>query len=170
MCGRYSSLFLDFSAEPVFSRFPEDKHTMEGERVVFRVKVSGVPHPKLTWYHNGVEVVADYSRELGEDGTLSMPSSESKHSGVYKLLAVNRAGSSEKEVKLFVKREGEPSPFVARKQISFSPIPVDNFGQYVASGHANDNRVFRDQYTVSHQIRERGGIVCECVSVFPGTG
>ncbi|CAI8028519.1 Receptor-type tyrosine-protein phosphatase alpha [Geodia barretti] len=120
---------------------------MEGERVVFRVKVSGVPHPKLTWYHNGVEVAADYSRELGEDGTLSMPSAESKHSGVYKLLAVNRAGSMEKEVKLFVKREGEPSPFVARKQISFSPILVDNFGQYVASGHDNDNRVFRDQYT-----------------------
>ena len=140
---------LNCTPEPVILRFPEDKHAREGERVVLRVKVSGVPQPKLTWYHDGVEVTPDYSRDLAEDGTLSMPSSEAKHSGVYKLLAVNRAGSMEKEVKLFVKREGEPSPFVARKQITFSPVPVDSFGQYVASGHANDNRVFRDQYTVS---------------------
>ena len=140
---------LHFTPEPVILKFPADKHAREGERVVLRVKVSGVPQPKLTWYHDGVEVTPDYSRDLAEDGTLSMPSSEAKHSGVYKLLAVNRAGSMEKEVKLFVKREGEPSPFVARKQITFSPVPVDSFGQYVASGHANDNRVFRDQYTVS---------------------
>ena len=62
----------------------------------FHVKVTGVPHPNLTWYHNGVEVKADYSRDLAEDGSLSLPSSESKHSGVYRLVALNSAGRAER--------------------------------------------------------------------------
>ena len=134
--------------EPTITKFPEDKHVLEGEKVAFKVKVSGVPQPKLTWYHDGVEVVADYSTELSEDGSLTIPSAETKHSGIYQLVAVNMAGSMEKVVKLFVKKEGEPSPFVARKQITFSPVPVPQFGDYVARSHANDNRDFRDHYTV----------------------
>ena len=136
-------------SEPKITKFPDDKHMLEGERVVFRVKVTGVPQPKLRWYHDGEEVVADYSKELSEDGSLTMPSAETQHSGVYQLVAVNKAGSMEREVKLFVKKEGEPSPYMARKQISFSPIPVDQLGDSVAKSHASDNRDFRDQYTVS---------------------
>ena len=70
--------------------FPDDKQVLVGEEVVFRVKVTGVPVPELTWYHNGEELVADYSKDLAEDGSLTMPSAE--HSGVYQLVAVNRAG------------------------------------------------------------------------------
>ena len=146
----YVGVLCYFSAEPSIARFPSgDKHAMEGERVVFRVRVTGSPQPKLTWYHDGVEVKADYSKELAEDGSFTMPSAETKLSGVYQLVAVNPAGRVEREVKLFVKKEGEPSPFVARKQTSFSPVLVAAFGQYVASCHANDNRIFRDQYSVS---------------------
>ena len=146
----YVGVLCYFSAEPSIARFPsEDKHAMEGERVVFQVEVTGSPQPKLTWYHDGVEVKGDYSKELAEDGSLTMPSAETKHSGVYQLVAVNLAGRVERGVKLFVKKEGEPSPFVAGKQISFSPVLVAAFGQYVASCHANDNRIFRDQYSVS---------------------
>ena len=116
---------------------------------MFKVRVTGSPQPKLMWYHDGEEVVADYSKELGDDGSLTMPSTETKHSGVYQLVASNKAGSMEREVKLFVKKEGEPSPYVARKHITFSPIPVEGFGEYVARYHSNDNREFRDQYSVS---------------------
>ena len=56
----------------------------------------GTPRPKLTWYHNGVEVMADYPKELAEDGSLTMPSAELKHSGVYQLVAVNPAGRAER--------------------------------------------------------------------------
>ena len=48
----------------VIVRFPEDTYVQEGEGVLFHVKVTGVPHPNLTWYHNGVEVKQDYSRDL----------------------------------------------------------------------------------------------------------
>ena len=71
--------------------------------MLLRVKVTGVIHPKLVWYHDGVEVVEDYSRELAGDGSLSLPCSETKHSEVYKLVASNPAGKVEREVRLEVK-------------------------------------------------------------------
>ena len=57
------------------------------------------------WYHNREEVIADYSKELPEDGSLTMPSAELKHSGIYQLVAVNLSGKVEREVKLSVESE-----------------------------------------------------------------
>ena len=62
----------------------------------------GTPQPELTWYHNGDVVVADYSRELAEDGSLNLPSVEDRHTGTYKLVAQNSAGRREKEVSFAV--------------------------------------------------------------------
>ena len=128
--------------------FPEDMEVFEGEEVVFRVKVTGFPQPKMTWYHNGEEVVADYSQKLTEDGSLIMPSTKPKHSGVYQLVVINEAGSEEKSVGLLVKNEGQKYSNMAKKQTSFSPIPVEEFGDYVYKCHANDNKEFKDQYAV----------------------
>ena len=128
--------------------FPEDIRVFEGEEVVFRVKVTGFPQPKMTWYHNGEEVVADYSQKLAVDGSLIMPSADPKHSGVYQLVVINEAGSEERRVKIFVKREGEKYSNTAKKQTSFSLIPVEEFGDYVCKCHANDNKEFKDQYAV----------------------
>ena len=130
-------------------KFPEDKHAMEGQTVLLTVEVTGSPQPKLTWYHNGEEVVADYSRELTEDGSLTMPSAEAKHSGVYQLVAQNPAGRKEREVKLSVEGEGQASPNPAKSQlIQLSAIAIDDFGDFVAQSHASNNSDFRDQYTV----------------------
>ena len=86
-------------------QFPEETHVVEGEGVLFQVKVTGSPTPRLTWYQNGEMVTADYSMELAKDGTLTLPSVESRHSGMYKLVAQNPAGKAEKEVRLFVQAE-----------------------------------------------------------------
>ena len=127
--------------------FPDDRQVLEGEEVVFRVKVTGVPVPELTWYHNGEELVADYSKDLAEDGSLTMPSAEIKHSGVYQLVAVNRAGRVEKEVMLCVNQE---SQLLGTKKVVFdSAIPVEKFGDYVSKCHANDNEDFIVQFNVS---------------------
>ena len=128
--------------------FPDDTQVIEGEEVVFRVKVTGDPQPKVTWYHNGEEVTADYSKDLAADGSITFPSAELKHSGVYQLVAKNNAGSVEKRVSLFVQQESQQSVHVDNKQISFSPIPVGEFGDYVCKCHANDNEDFRIQYSV----------------------
>ena len=89
-------------------------------------------------------MVADYSREVAEDGSLTLPSAETKHSGVYQLVAQNPAGRKERE------EEGQPSPKLAKsQQIQLSAIAIDNFGDFVAQNHASNNSDFRDQYTVS---------------------
>ena len=123
----------------------------EGEGVLFRVRVTGAPKPKLTWYHNGVEVVADYSKELAEDGSLTMPSAETKHSGVYQLVAVNKAGKTQREVKLQVDPEGmeEQMEEPSYESVTLSgPIPVALFGDHVEQKHSKNNKPFKDEYEV----------------------
>ena len=118
------------------------------------MEVTGAPPPKLTWYHNGEEVVSDYSKELAEDGSLTMPSAETKHSGVYQLVALNPAGRAEREVKLTVEVEGgaeEVDP--AYDEVAMSgAIPVDRFGSHVEQRHTKNNKPFKDEYEVRKSI------------------
>ena len=126
---------------------------MEGERVSFGVRVTGTPDPKLIWYHNGVEVVPDYSRELAEDGTLTLPSAETKHSGVYQLVAHNPGGRAEREVRLTVREEEEEKRGVstAPELVPSAGLPVTLFGNFVEKCHSNQNQAFQDQYQVNTQ-------------------
>ena len=68
---------------------------MVGEGALFQVKVTGPPHAKLVWYHNGEEVVPDYFREIMKDGSLTMSSVEVGHTGTYKMVAENDARKKE---------------------------------------------------------------------------
>ena len=81
----------------------------------FRVVVRGYPQPSLTWYHDGTQVMSDYSMEIQHDGSLSINFSELKHSGVYRLLASNNRGSAEREVRLIVTQE-EKEPAATESQ------------------------------------------------------
>lgn len=112
------------------------------------MKVSGHPKPTLLWYHDGNKVEADYATEIGEDGSLTIPSAEPRHTGIYQLVAENSAGSMEKEVKVFVHVEGEATPAVQKRLMVLQAVPMSNFGRFVADNHANNNRGFRDQYAV----------------------
>ena len=134
-------------------KFPEDTYVQEGEGVLFQVKVTGVPHPNLTWYHNGVEVKEDYSRDLSEDGSLIMPSAESKHSGVYKLVVHNTAGRVEREVRLIVEEENQHIPLSIAL---YTSIPVSKFGDHVEKYHKRSNKGFQDEY----QVMLRLGLTC----------
>ena len=81
------------SLEPVIEEFPDDTTAVEGEGVFFKVVVSGKPEPTLTWYHNKKELTPNYSQEIERDGSLSIPSTELKHGGIYRLVARNSLGS-----------------------------------------------------------------------------
>ena len=117
--------------------------------MLFGVKVTGVPHPNLTWYHNGVEVKEDYSRDLSEDGSLIMPSAESKHSGVYKLVVHNTAGRVEREVRLTVEEENQSRPVLVRSPVPMAAIPVSQFGNHVENYHKRSNQGFKEKYQVA---------------------
>ena len=123
-------------------------HVTEGESVLLHVKVTGTPKPTLVWYFEGQELQPDYSIDLAEeDGSVSIPSAETRHAGVYKLVATNKAGSVEKEVMLFVHNEEEDVPDVV-DQKELRPVPVAEFGKYVEEHHVNDNQQFGKQYKV----------------------
>ena len=145
---QYLKSFLSPLA-PDIMQFPEETHVVEGESVLFQVKVTGTPVPKLTWYHNGEEVFADYSNILEDDGTLTLPSVETKHSGSYKLVAQNQAGQKEKELWLFVKEENtEDKVAMAKPVTNFSAIPVGFFGSHVERHHSKNNQGFINEYEV----------------------
>ena len=54
----------------------------EGEEVFFAVKVNGQPQSTLIWYRDGKEFQSDYSQEIKRNGSLSLPSTETRHTGV----------------------------------------------------------------------------------------
>ena len=115
----------------------------------FKLKVSGEPQPKVTWYHDGEPVKADYASDIESDGSLAIPSAELKHSGVYKAVATNQHGSEERELKLMVNEEGGAStPVAIDDTVSSRPIPIPEFGKYVAELHANSNQPFKDLFQV----------------------
>ena len=137
-------------AEPTIVDFPSDTNITEGEGVFFKIKVSGVPQSTVTWYHDGEPIKTDYAREIESDGSLAIPSTERKHSGVYKAVVINRHGSEERELNLTVSEEGGASSTIAiADMVSSSPIPIPEFGKYVAELHANSNQRFKDLYRVS---------------------
>ena len=129
--------------------FPLDTSVTEGEGVYFKIKVSGEPQSTVTWYHDGEPVRADYAHEIEADGSLAIPSTEPKHSGIYKAVAANQHGSEEREIKLMVNEEGGASTAVAvGDMVSSRPIPIPEFGKYVAELHVNSNQPFKDLYQV----------------------
>ena len=138
-------------AEPRIIQFPVGTiRVVEGERVQFDVKVTGDPQPKLTWYHEGEEVVTNYSIDVGLDGGLSIPCTEPIHTGLYQLVAVNSAGRAERQVQLFVRREEQTmTQQNTNNKVSLTPVNVLDFEEYVASGHANENVLFKEQFNVS---------------------
>ena len=98
--------------EPEFEEFPRDTHVTEGEEVFFAVKVNGQPQPTLIWYCDGKGIQSDYSQGIKTDGSLSLPSTETRHTGVYQLVAKNSVGSAEKEGScLSTSRERRLLPF-----------------------------------------------------------
>ncbi|XP_064393132.1 uncharacterized protein LOC135340597 isoform X2 [Halichondria panicea] len=132
--------------EPSIVEFPSDTHATEGEEVYLRVKVGGHPPPSLTWYHDGRKVTADYATELDQDGGVSFSSVEAKHAGVYKLVVTGASGSTTQQlVKVTVMSEsGKASE--GMEGVDYAPIPVTEFGAYVADLHASSNKKFKDLY------------------------
>ena len=140
---------LECFLEPQITKFPSDTTVIEGEGVYFKIKMSGEPQPTVIWYHDGEPVRADYAREIEANGSLAIPSAELKHSGVYKAVAANQHGSEEREIKLMVNEEGGASTYIAiDDMVSSRPIPISEFGKYVAELHTNLNQPFKDLYQV----------------------
>ena len=113
--------------------------------------MSGKPTPTYAWYHDGNAVEPDYAHEIHEDGSLVILTAEIEHQGTYKFVAVNSSGRVEEELVLTIVQEGtrEARKINGDANAKTGPIPVSNFGVFVAESHANSNKGFRSQYSVS---------------------
>ncbi len=74
---------------------------------LFLVTVSaGSPHPKVRWFKNGLEI---HPEQLGfsvaRDGALVISAVSASHSGDFKCVASNEAGSVERKTRLKVNGE-----------------------------------------------------------------
>ena len=122
-----------------------------GEYVIMYVSVYGNPTPKITWYHGNESVLSDGTIEIGEDGTLSIPSMEARHVGNYKLVATNEHGFCEAEMELHM--ESEDSSRLHRAlsmslMIDSAPVPISSLEEYIASHHARCNEPFQHEFLV----------------------
>jgi len=117
-----------------------------------QTSVSDARHKGCDVHHSlqDNEVVYENTdKTLEEDGTLSLPSAETKHSGMYKLVAENHVGRKEKEVRLFVKEENTQDEVAPTKPATnFSAIPVGFFGSHVENNHSKNNQGFINEYEV----------------------
>lgn len=120
--------------------------------MILYVTVSGSPPPLLTWYHNKESVITNSSFDVSGDGTLSIPSMEEQHVGVYRLVASNSYGSCYEEMELSIESE---DTFTLRRaesiasMIDSAPVPVSSIQEYVSLHHRKNNEAFHFQFLVS---------------------
>ncbi|XP_028847169.1 titin-like [Denticeps clupeoides] len=92
--------------KPVFVMKPSSFKCSEGQTARFDLKVVGRPMPDTFWFHNGQQVVNDYTHKIvvKEDGTQSMivvPAMPGD-SGEWTVVAQNRAGKTSVSMTLTV--------------------------------------------------------------------
>ena len=134
--------------------FPSTTSVEEGHRVELNVLVTGTPPLTFNWYHDGQLITEDYAHEITEDGSLIIITAEESHKGTYRFVANNFSGTADQQVMLVIAKEGTDEAKAlyenAKLQTNIEPIPVKDFGTFVADSHANSNDKFRLQYNVSY--------------------
>ena len=141
---------------PVIVEFPSTISVEEGHKVEFTVHVTGTPPLTFNWYHDGQLVTEDYAHEIMEDGSLIIFTAEESHKGTYRFVANNSVGTVDQQVILVIAKEGTDEAKAlngdAKLQVNIGPIPVKDFGTFVADSHANSDDKFRLQYDVSYLL------------------
>ncbi|XP_069326391.1 titin isoform X5 [Eulemur rufifrons] len=106
--------------KPVFVLKPTSFKCLEGQTARFDLKVVGRPMPETLWFHDGQQIVNDYTHKvvIKEDGTQSLiiaPATPSD-SGDWTVIAQNRAGRSSISVLLTVEAvEHQVKPMFVEK-------------------------------------------------------
>ncbi|NXA32886.1 TITIN protein, partial [Eudromia elegans] len=92
--------------KPVFVLKPTSFKCLQGQTARFDLKVVGRPMPETYWFHNGQQVVNDYTHKIviKEDGTQSLiiVPAMPEDSGEWAVIAQNRAGKASVSMTLTV--------------------------------------------------------------------
>uniref|UniRef100_A0A3Q2R0M3 Ig-like domain-containing protein n=1 Tax=Fundulus heteroclitus TaxID=8078 RepID=A0A3Q2R0M3_FUNHE len=106
--------------KPVFVLKPSSIKCCEGQTARFDLKVVGRPMPETYWFHNGQQIVNDFTHKIviKEDGTQSLiiVPAVPKDSGEWTVVAQNRGGRTSVSVTLSVEaRESVSRPQFVEK-------------------------------------------------------
>ncbi|KAL5486539.1 hypothetical protein EMCRGX_G019033 [Ephydatia muelleri] len=142
---------------PSIKEFPSDSDVVDGEEVVFNVRVTGYPRPSFIWYQNGTKMTTDHSFTLGEDGSLVIHTTEMGHAGVYELEVANELGVDRRRVSLGV--YGSEIELPGDYQMTMPAVPLAKFGPYVAKNHEKNNTGFNNQYRSLESTTKRPSTV-----------
>uniref|UniRef100_A0A3P8UKD4 Ig-like domain-containing protein n=1 Tax=Cynoglossus semilaevis TaxID=244447 RepID=A0A3P8UKD4_CYNSE len=92
--------------KPVFVMKPSSIKCSEGQTARFDLKVVGRPMPDTYWFHNGQQIINDYTHKIviKEDGVQSLiiVPALPQDSGEWTVVAQNRAGRTTVTVNLSV--------------------------------------------------------------------
>lgn len=73
---------------------------------LFPISSAGSPRPKARWFKNGLEIHPEQSElSVARDGALVISAASASHSGDFKCVATNEAGSVERKTRLKVNGE-----------------------------------------------------------------
>ncbi|KAM6930619.1 hemicentin-1 [Xenentodon cancila] len=95
---------LDILEVPSFAE-PGDTimEKIANSKVIIPCRAEGSPHPKIRWFKNGLEIHPEHSEfSVARDGALVISKASASHSGDFKCVATNEAGSVERKTRLKV--------------------------------------------------------------------
>lgn len=136
----------------MISKFPEDTYAIEGKAILLPVSVQGNPLPSTTWYYEGNELKPDHCIEIQQNASLFISYLQLKHTGHYCLSVTNPIGNAERTFNLFVKLKELRIMLMLQNGTAVKPVPLEKFDQYVAENHANNNKGFKNQFSVRVRI------------------
>lgn len=144
-------MFLPIGEAPVLKEYETVISVIEGQQATLRVEVTGVPQPSISWKYNDKTVEPDYATDITRDCALCFVCVEMSHAGTYHFTASNASGSVKGQVELKVhEEEDERESSTSEKTPGpvTHPVPVHQFGDYVAQLHASNNVGYFRQYQV----------------------
>ncbi|GIY13520.1 hypothetical protein CDAR_68362 [Caerostris darwini] len=86
---------LQVAAPPQVKDNDYSQKVLSGDPVYLTCEASGHPSPLIIWHRNSILIQDKEDMKILSDGTLHFPSANASHSGTYKCLAENEAGSQE---------------------------------------------------------------------------
>ncbi|XP_066519297.1 striated muscle preferentially expressed protein kinase [Hoplias malabaricus] len=96
---------LERRTMPDFIKPLSDLEVVEGKEAVLKCKVTGMPYPTITWYHNGQKIESSEDRKMTQYRdvhSLVIRSVCHGHSGVYKSVISNKVGKATCYAHLYV--------------------------------------------------------------------
>ncbi|XP_067315468.1 striated muscle preferentially expressed protein kinase isoform X2 [Pseudorasbora parva] len=96
---------VEHKAMPDFIKPLSDLEVVEGKEAVLKCTVTGLPYPKIIWYHNGKKIESTDDRKMiqyRDVHSLVINSVCHGHSGVYKCVISNKVGKAACYAHLYV--------------------------------------------------------------------